>query len=153
MRETARSLREILTRVLPPLREIDESEAARRPAAGKWTKKEILGHLIDSAGNNQQKFVRAMEKERSDFAGYRQDHWVAAQKYNDAGWHDLIVLWQALNLHLAHVIENVDRRMLGHRLSVDGANDATLEFLMRDYLAHLEHHLDQILPAAPREND
>jgi hypothetical protein len=153
MREVAENLRKTLNEVLPLLQNIGDDEAAYRPRPDKWSKKEILGHLIDSACNNQQKFVRTMAAPHLDFVGYRQNHWVDSQKYNRADWSDLLNLWQAYNLHLAHIIENVDRELLANTITIEDAGEFTLEFIMKDYVEHLKHHLNQILPTASLKHD
>lgn len=148
MKEVAESLRAAVAHALPLLNKITDSEASIKPAPEKWSKKEILGHLIDSAGNNQQKFVRLMEQEKLDFPGYAQNHWVDSQKYNAANWQDLIALWRAFNSHLAHVIENANSGLLQNQITISDAGTFTLEFIMQDYVEHLKHHLKQILPDA-----
>jgi len=125
---------------------IPDAEASVKRSLNGWSAKEIIGHLIDSACNNQQKFVRAMAGSGSDFPRYEQEHWVDSQRYNEEGWHDLIALWRAYNIHLAHVIGNVESRLLSNSIDIPGLGPQTLEFLMRDYVVHLKHHLRQILP-------
>lgn len=120
-----------------------------------WSRKETLGHLIDSAANNHQRFVRAQFTEDLVFPVYEQNQWVSAQKYNDASWTDLIQLWSSYNLHLLHVVSLIPGEILTkprekHSLDqiafnlVDKDRPATLEYLIRDYVDHLRHHLDQI---------
>jgi hypothetical protein len=146
MHETAENLRKTLTKVLPALNNISDEAASLKPLPEKWSKKEILGHLIDSACNNQQKFVRTMAGSHVDFVGYQQNFWVASQKYNAVNWHDLISLWQAYNEHLTHIIENVGSELLANEITIEDAGTFLLEFIMTDYAEHLKHHLNQILP-------
>lgn len=153
MEEVARELRKTLEFVLPFLKGLDERETSARPSPGKWTKKEIIGHLIDSACNNQQKFVRTMAQPHFDFVGYKQNFWVEAQKYNDAKWDELIGLWQTYNLHLAHVIERVSPEVLPNTITIEGAGTFSLEFIMKDYVEHLKHHLKQALPTVALESN
>lgn len=153
MRETAENLRKTLREVLPLLQNITNESASIKPLPEKWSKKEILGHLIDSACNNQQKFVRTMANFRVDFIGYQQNHWVDSQKYNAANWQDLISLWQFYNLHLAHIIENVNNELLANEITIENAGTFTLEFIIKDYVEHLKHHLGQILPEANLPNN
>jgi hypothetical protein len=145
---TARDLQETVTSAAALLRRISNEEAALKPHPDQWSKKEILGHLIDSACNNQQKFVRTMAQTHTDFTGYAQNHWVSVQHYQRTDWAALIVFWQAYNLHLAHVIEHVDTAVIENTISIEGAGPFTLGFLMKDYVEHLKHHLRQILPEA-----
>ena len=132
------------------------AEESDKHGTGEWSRKQILGHLIDSAANNHQRFVRAQSTDDLVFAGYGADEWVDAQKYSDRSWPDLIELWRAYNLHLVHVVSLIPENTLTrqrdkHTLdkiafhTVDPSVPATLEYLIRDYLDHLKHHLDQIL--------
>ena len=132
------------------------AEDSDKHGTGEWSRKQILGHLIDSAANNHQRFVRAQSTQDLSFTGYDADEWVDAQKYVDRSWPDLIELWRAYNLHLVHVVSRIPEPVLTeprnkHTLdkiafhTVDSSTPATLEYLIRDYLDHLKHHLDQIL--------
>jgi len=148
MLNIANDLRKTIETALPLLKDISDGDASVPRAPGKWSRKEILGHLIDSACNNQQKFVRTMAQPQLDFVGYKQDFWVESQKYNAADWQNLIALWRAYNLHLAHVIENVEPELLWNSIAIEDAGTFSLEFIMKDYVEHLKHHLMQILPGA-----
>ena len=117
-----------------------------RASPGKWSKKEILGHLIDSAANNHQRFVRLQLEDQLVFPGYRQNDWVSSQRYGDRSWRDLVELWLAYNRHLAHVIRHADTRA-GSHVWKGPAGDVDLRFLIADYVRHLRHHLEQILTA------
>lgn len=150
-------LRNTVERCFPLLMAIEQQTASQKPAPGKWSAKEIIGHLIDSASNNHQRFVRAAFTDDLVFPGYAQDDWVLLQKYNDQDWRELVHLWNYFNLVLAFVMENMDSHLLTkqrrrHNLHEIGwrkiaeNEPATLEFFMNDYIGHLKHHLTQILP-------
>jgi len=104
---SAEELRSTVERAAPRLLAISETDSAKRPAPGKWSPREIVGHLIDSASNNHQRFVRAQFQDDLVFPGYDQDAWVLAQQYQARAWQDLVALWRGFNLHIAHVIETV----------------------------------------------
>lgn len=152
MTETAQKLRETINKIVPLLVAVNESETSNKPLPTKWSKKEILGHLIDSACNNQQKFVRMMAQPHLDFVGYEQDYWVATQAYNAYSWQELINAWATYNRHIAHIIENVKPETLQNTISIDGNGLYTLEFIMKDYVEHQLHHLKAILPEAGLES-
>ena len=134
----------ILSQASSPLSRIDEEPAARRPAPGRWSKKEILGHLIDSASNNHQRWVRAQLAPSIEFPGYEQDAWVRSQAYQTEPWADLVELWLALNRHLVHVIEEMPPESLDHKCIIAGRAPVTLASLIEDYASHVEHHLAQL---------
>ena len=130
--------------------------AARKPSPRKWSPKEIIGHLIDSAANNHSRFVRAPAGIDLVFEGYDQDAWVRVQRYQERSWPDLVRLWHTYNHHLAAVMASADPAALArprprHNLDqiawqpVERDQPATLEYFMRDYAAHMKHHLRQIL--------
>ncbi|HEY2379860.1 MAG TPA: DinB family protein [Terriglobia bacterium] len=127
------------------LGQIDDAVAAAPRAPGKWSKKQALGHLVDSAANNHQRFVRLQLAPRIDLPGYDGDAWVRVQRYQDRPWLEIVQLWQTYNTQLAAVIRSVDPKSLQNVWHTPDGKDLTLEFLMRDYVTHLRHHLDQIL--------
>ncbi len=152
-------LRSVVADVTPRLLTLSEAESARPTAPGKWSPKEIIGHLIDSASNNHQRFVRAQFMDSLVFPGYEQETWVAAQRYRAAPWSDLVGLWRLFNLHLARVVEAIPASVrhqprAQHNLheiawqTVPHDRPATLEYFMRDYVGHLKHHVAQILGSA-----
>lgn len=149
MNHVSQQLLKTLDTALPLLRRISDAEASSKPRPEKWSKKEILGHLIDSASNNQHKFVRTQQVDNHlDFVGYAQNFWVEAQAYNDREWSEIIALWEQFNRHLAHIIDCCPTEKSEHTISIDGSQPFTLQFIMADYVEHLKHHLKQILPAA-----
>jgi hypothetical protein len=149
-------LLETVERAEPRLLRISEEQSAQRPAPGKWSGREIVGHLVDSASNNHQRFVRAQWQEDLVFQGYAQDAWVAAQQYQEAPWRELVTLWALFNRHLARVMAAVPEGIRSrphtrhnlHELAwqpVPESQPATLDYFMQDYVGHLHHHLRQIL--------
>lgn len=135
-----------------------DAKASREPAPGKWSPKEIVGHLVDSASHNHQRFVRAQFTEDLVFPGYEQEPWVSAQNYRSAPWTELVALWRSYNLHLSRVIAGIPasaRTALRPRHNLDqiawktipAEQPATLEYLLRDYVEHLKHHLAQAFRA------
>jgi hypothetical protein len=141
----AERLERLLADVPRRLADISDQDAARRPATDRWSKKEILGHLIDSAGNNHQRFVRLLVAPSLDFPGYRQVEWVAAQDYAAESWPDLVNLWLLFNRHLLHVIRRIPDGALGRSCVIQGEQAGSFADLIRGYLDHMEHHLAQIL--------
>jgi len=121
-----------------------------------------VGHLVDSASNNHQRFVRARFQDDLVFPGYAQDDWVRAQRYCDEPWSDLLALTRSFNLHIAHVMETTPenellRPRIRHNLHeiawapVSEGDVVTLEWFMIDYVGHFEHHVNQALRTRARE--
>jgi ribosomal protein S18 acetylase RimI-like enzyme len=144
--ETSDRLIAIINQARSSFDKIGESEWLKRPAPGKWSKKEILGHLTDSAANNHLRFVRAQlaEIEYVSFA-YEQDFFVKSQNYQDYPTVELISLWHSYNHLLAHVIRNADPSRLSVSCKIGRYEPAPLSFLITDYADHLKHHVDDIL--------
>ena len=128
------------------LRSLPEETIEARPNPSDWSVKEIVGHLVDSASNNHQRFVRLQVADGLAFPDYSQDNdaWVSIQRYQEAPWDDLLALWRYFNLHLARVIRSVNQRCIDHIWVVDEDTSITLGELMIDYLRHLKDHLQQI---------
>jgi hypothetical protein len=141
----ATSFRELIETTEMRLRSLSEEDANRARAAGKWTRKQIVGHLIDSAANNHQRFVRLQLQETLTLPGYAQADWVRVQHYELESWVDVVNLWSTYNRHLAHVIYTMCTKCMGRVWHKEGsAEEYTLEFIVEDYRSHLEHHLGQI---------
>jgi hypothetical protein len=152
----AERLRATIAASVPRLLALSDADTVRRPMPGKWSPREIIGHLIDSASNNHQRFVRAGSAEDLVHPGYDQDRWVEVQDYQRAPWSELVSLWAAFNRHIARVMASIPedartRVRARHNLHevawrpVPPTEPATLGYFMNDYVDHLEHHLAQIL--------
>lgn len=155
MTECFTDLREAIAEAAPRLLAIGSAASALRPRDDAWSAREIIGHLIDSAANNHPRFIRGQLEDHLDFAGYAQEEWVSVQQYQSLDWKELVGLWRLYNLHLASVMEAAPtdlrhRQHTRHSLDriawkpVPASEPATLDYLMRDYVDHLRHHLEQI---------
>jgi hypothetical protein len=123
----------------------DETRTAQRPGPDRWSPREVLGHLIDSAANNHRRFVLAQSPDFTRFDGYDQRAWVERQRYDAVPWRDLVALWAAYNRHLAHVIAVAPAAALARTAaSAGGDGEVSLAFVMEDYVRHVRHHLDQL---------
>lgn len=155
MRDVIEDFRQAVETSAARLLLISEEESREPRADGKWSSKEIVGHLIDSAANNHARFVRAQFTDDLAFPGYEQEEWVRAQRYQEEPWPLLVQLWKAYNLHLLHVMSSAPEHKLKqararhnlHQIAWQavGENEpTTLEYLMRDYVGHMKNHLSQL---------
>ncbi|HEY7402782.1 MAG TPA: DinB family protein [Candidatus Angelobacter sp.] len=129
----------------PLLLRLDNADTTARPSENKWAKKEILGHLLDSASNNHQRFVRAPQQGSLTFPGYDQNFLVDLERFADVDWNFLVDFWAAYNRFLAHVINNLPAEAATVICNIGNNEPAALEWIASDYVAHLKHHLNQIL--------
>ena len=143
---TGSSLRQEVDAAEPRLRALSDSRAASPLPRMKWSSKQVLGHLIDSATNNHQRFVRVQADSDLSLLGYAQDFWVDTQRYNDRAWPELIDLWCSYNRHLAHVIAHIPETKGNVHCRIAGGPPVTLRFVALDYVGHVQHHLRQIFP-------
>jgi len=145
MKESAQQLRGIVSAVEPEMLGLSDEDVEKKPAPDEWSKKEILGHLIDSAANNHHRFVRAVSREAVRFPTYNQVEWVRIQQCNKRPWSSLVTLWSAYNDHLSHVIECIPEDAGSSPCNVGGEDPVPLSFVVEDYLSHLKLHLKDIL--------
>jgi hypothetical protein len=146
--------KDILT-VCDILKSVSENSASQSPAPGKWSVKEILGHLIDSAFNNQCRFILMHSRDSLLFESYDQEKWVELNVYRNRIFEDIIRSWKVINLHILYTLKNFDdtfwnKKFTSHSLNKSywkaiSINEiATPAHFVKDYFAHMRHHLKQI---------
>ena len=123
------------------LTEVDTETAHAKPSDDRWSVSEVIGHLVDSACNNHQRFVRAQAVEELTFPKYDQNAWVETANYRQCRWGDLVSLWRLYNSMLAVLIRNIPADALDTPCTITPYETCTLRFLVTDYVTHLEHHL------------
>jgi hypothetical protein len=141
----ALALREAVDREAVLLRAVAERDASVKPSPKVWSKKEELGHLIDSATNNHVRFVRAVIEPGFRGLGYEQDAWVSLHGYQEMPWTEIIDFWQRYNYFLAGLVRRIPEDRLSASCVVGESVPVTLQFLIEDYTLHMQHHLDHIL--------
>ena len=144
MKELSDKLVRVVRSAEAILFQVPEAESSKPVLSGGWSRKQVLGHLIDSASNNQQRFVRAALQTSLDFPGYDQDGCVRVQAVEEADWTLLVSLWAGYNRYLAHVIAHLPVSKLETLCRIGSDEPVTLRFLAEDYLRHLLHHFGQI---------
>lgn len=146
MRETLKKFDKVINETPDKILSIDEKTFSEKVSEEKWSKKEILGHLVDSAANNHHRFVRIQfEDEPFLINEYEQVNWVAVQKYKDEDTKRLLSLWKHYNMHLYHIISVIPERQLNKKCKINENRTETLQWLIEDYVNHHQHHLNQIL--------
>jgi hypothetical protein len=138
--ELSERLVSVLRDAMPWLVTVSEAEASVPEREGKWSAKQVIGHLIDSAVNNLGRIVRMQIEANPSLRGYEQMEWVSLQHYAEREWSQVLALWFALNEHVAWTIEHVEKARLENQGVIEG-EPLTLGFLIADYVAHMEHHL------------
>ncbi|WP_134683609.1 DinB family protein [Brevibacillus migulae] len=147
MLEAASRLTVLLQTIPHQFSGFTEEELAFRSASHKWSKKEILGHLCDSAINNLSRFVRAQtDIQPFPVTSYAQNEWVAIQAYHDAPSEDILELWVSLNKSIVRVISALSEEKGQRPCILSNGDQVMLHWLINDYVDHMEHHLKQIFP-------
>lgn len=142
MQTTANRLEQILEQYLPALREIPDAAYSNKPSPAKWSKKEIIGHLIDSAQSNIRRFVVAQYEDKP-YIVYNQDKWVSINAYQQWDIATLIDLWYLLNKQICKIWRHTPPEMYGRPCQTQ--EEHTIEWLASDYVKHLLHHLHVVL--------
>lgn len=163
MNTYSNTLDKIILTARQQLESISAADFQHRPAPEKWSKQEILGHLIDSAYNNHQRFLRAEGQGNLVFSGYDQTAWVEKNAYQKREPQELVHTWATVHFHLSRLIAGLPEALLRtqttehnfHQISMNGIPEGVpidLSYLIWDYIDHLEHHLAQLLPNYQRTN-
>ncbi len=126
------------------LRRVSAAESRVPVLHGGWSCKQVLGHLIDSASNNHQRFVRASLQDSLEFPAYDQNGWARIEAAEDADRSLLVALWANYNRYLAHIIAHLPAEKLEVPIRIGQSEPVTLQFLAEDYLTHMVHHLSQV---------
>jgi DinB superfamily len=146
--ELADELENVIEGAVDDLRRLTPAEASGRSSPEKWSKQEVLGHLIDAAANNHHRFVRAQHTTELRFPPYDQNAWVACQRYDQCDWNRLVDLWIAYHRHLVHIIANIPAEKMAIPCWVDWYDTPKaipLRSMIEEYIVHIRHHLEQIL--------
>jgi hypothetical protein len=151
MKNEAIHLLNVIQEARQALELISEDDASSKPIAEKWSLKEILGHLIDSAANNHQRFVRLQNSAEAVSIRYDQSFWVERGAYKTAKWEELLSLWYFYNKHLSRVIANMDNGSLENTCDMGYSEEKSLRFVVEDYIRHLQHHINQIVSGVAPE--
>jgi len=146
MHDTASRLETLINDYLLQLKYISEEKLSQKPSPAKWSKKEIIGHLIDSAQNNIRRFIVA-QYEDNPFIKYDQDKWVALNNYQHADSSLLLELWYLMNRQIVGILQNTSAEAAQRTCSTGDAH--TIEWLAEDYVKHLKHHIHQVLELEP----
>ena len=162
MNPYANTLRDIISSSLDQLLSLPATELQYKAKPQAWSKLEIIGHLIDSAYNNYQRFLRAQMQSDLRFSGYAQDEWVRRAQYHKREPQEVIQGWQVANLHLAQLLDSISQNEMQlfkphnfHQIGMNPISEevpANLAYLIWDYIYHLEHHLGQLLPSYAKRN-
>ena len=140
---------ELLTTIheyLPKLKLLTEDGSSIKPSPNKWSKKEVIGHLVDSAQNNIRRFIVA-QYDNNPLIVYRQDNWVSINNYQSYQLEDLVQLWYLLNKQICSILSNTSQDILQRTCQTESLH--TIEWLAKDYIKHMKHHLHQVLNLTP----
>ncbi len=143
MKETARELNEIIDAFAAKFDLIDEQDFSDKPLPNKWSRKEVVGHLIDSAHNNLRRFITGQYESTPPKITYNQDLWVQANGYQGMDKHEIIQLWKLINKRIVSVLMTMPESNYKRQCETNTLH--SLEWLAEDYVRHMKHHLNQVI--------
>lgn len=144
MKDSARELNEVVDTFATKFDAISETDFSAKPLANKWSRQEVVGHLIDSAQNNLRRFVTGQYEPTPPKITYNQDFWVKANDYQSMNKSEIIMLWKLINKRIVSVLMTMPEEQYKRQCETNGLH--TLEWLAEDYVKHMKHHLNQIIP-------
>jgi len=151
LNNTINRLNSLINEVPGKIKQINSDNLSYKKSPGKWSKKEILGHLCDSAVNNLSRFVRAQfEEQPFKITPYAQDDWVRINHYNEMETGELLDYWVSLNKQIVQIISNIPEEKLAVQIELgdaafrEGESEKNLLWLIEDYVVHMEYHLKQV---------
>lgn len=150
METIVNEMNQVVMSVAAKLSFMPESDFEAKPNPNKWSKKEVLGHLIDSAHSNLRRFVVGQYDVIPPHIIYEQDFWVAANDYQHESAENLVTLWRLLNHRISAVLSTMPIEKYSHRCNTGKGEPSlrTLDWLAADYVKHMKHHVNQILPGS-----
>ena len=145
--ETQDKLSKLIKTGFEAIPKYSESEMVYKVSTKKWSKKEILGHLIDSGINNLQRFTEIQFTTAIPYKirNYSQNELVKANDYQNAETKEIAEFWKAINNRILYLFSIQNEKLLNTEIIFENGDTSDLKFLMEDYVNHLEHHLNQIL--------
>jgi DinB superfamily len=144
MKSIIQELSEIISDFTIKLEDISEKEFSAKPLPDNWSKKEVIGHLIDSAQNNLRRFICAQYESIPPKITYQQDFWVNVNQYKTTSSQNGIDLWRLINLQIVSVLDSMPSEK--YTALAETSELKTVEWLAADYVKHLKHHLNQVIP-------
>jgi hypothetical protein len=146
MQKTIEELQLIVKQFKQKITAIPDTELSAKPLPNKWSKKEVLGHLTDSAQNNLRRFICGQYDSKPSKIVYEQDFWVIANDYQGKKSGDVIELWRLINEQICSVLKTMPPENYGRKSETEELH--TLQWLAEDYVRHMKHHLNQIIPGS-----
>ena len=143
MKDVIRELNEIVTAYSEKMKAIPEGDFSSKPLPAKWSKKEVVGHLIDSAQNNLRRFICGQYESEPPFITYQQDFWVESNDYQQMDRQEIVQLWQLMNRRICAVLQKMPRENYGKQCNTGKLH--SLQWLATDYVKHMKHHINQII--------
>ena len=146
MKKTVDELNQVVDTFAVKIGSIAEKDLVAKPLPHKWSRKEVLGHLIDSAQNNLRRFICGQYENTPPKITYDQDFWVAANNYQQMDKNDVIAMWRLMNKRISAVLSNMPEQ--NYSRNCDTGSLHSIQWLAEDYVRHMKHHLNQIIPGS-----
>lgn len=145
MVENAEQLLKMVRAFYQKYKSLPEEITKIRLSDDRWSLREIVGHLIDSASNNHQRFIRMQLERECSFPDYNKDEWLQTSFYNGIDFKELLRMLKSYNQLIAHLIAQVSEMTFDHIWNKPWDQkepEITLKDLIEHYIHHFQLHID-----------
>jgi hypothetical protein len=109
-------------------------------APGKWTLKEVIGHMADAERVFGYRALHLARGDANPLPSYEQDEWAPNGAFNSLSVASVLAQWKTARLSNIAVVEGLPAEAHGRRGSVSG-NPATVRALVHILPGHVAYHI------------
>jgi len=125
---------------LATLRALTPEQTFKRYAGGKWSIREVVGHIIDAERIFAYRALRFARNDRTPLHGFEQDGYIAPGRFDERPWEDLLEELEVVRRGVLLLLGGFDEAAWLRRGVASGA-EITVRALAYVIAGHELHHM------------